>query len=99
MWTKLREADCQSADRLPACPTLARPNSSISLPESSERESRTDLELPARRGRFRNRAELRRIHKPVRSPQVHLIEAIKSFQSNLKASGFGNRKISRDGEI
>src|SRR5260370_38995813 len=65
----------------------------------SKGKSRTDLDLPARSRGFRNRAELRRIHEPVGSPQINFIEPVKCLQPNLEASRFGNRKIPCDREI
>src|SRR4051794_22117440 len=81
----------QNPVALPSCQALEA--------EFSERKSRTDLYLPAGRGGLGDRAELRRVHEPVRRAQIHLVEAVESFQANLHPRRFGDRKSPADRRV
>ena len=67
--------------------------------EPLERHPRAQLNFPSRRHGHRDRAELRSIHKPVRSAQVDLIERIEGLPPKLKAGLLGETERARQREV
>jgi len=62
-------------------------------------DPRTQLDLPARRGRFGDAAELRGIYKAVRRPQIRVIESVKELGAELEAGLFGDAKVTNERKI
>jgi hypothetical protein len=65
----------------------------------SERKPGTQLKFPPRRGRFRNGAELRRVHKPIWSPIVRVIQRVEAFSAHLQVHPLANGESANQRQI